>query len=62
MLRGKVQGLRASLQNRFMALTKETDSIDAMNNNLTNIIKECAMEVEGGVQSLGRILASCHRR
>uniref|UniRef100_A0A131YWK0 Exo endo phos n=1 Tax=Rhipicephalus appendiculatus TaxID=34631 RepID=A0A131YWK0_RHIAP len=57
-LRGKVQEFRVSLQNRYAALTEETDlSVDAMNDNLTSIIKECAVEVGGTVvrQDTGKL-------
>lgn len=49
-LRGKVQEFGVSLRNRFEALTEETDlSVDAMNGNLTSIVKECIVEVDGTV-------------
>uniref|UniRef100_A0A6G5AHI8 Endonuclease-reverse transcriptase n=1 Tax=Rhipicephalus microplus TaxID=6941 RepID=A0A6G5AHI8_RHIMP len=57
-LRGKVQEFRVSLQNRYSALSEETNlSVDTMNDNLTSIITECAVEVGGRVvrQDTGKL-------
>lgn len=54
MIRGKVQELRVSLQNRLEVLNEGTYvTVDTVKDNITSMMKECATEVGGTVTRHG---------
>lgn len=53
-MRGKVQELRVSLQNRLEVLNEGTYvTVDTVKDNITSMMKECATEVGGTVTRHG---------